>query len=124
MPPLNTKSVPAFERNQNLRSLTKQMNIELTELIAALTGNSGPQPLKDLGQNIVVLDRGFVYVGNVTDEGEYLRVNNAKNIRYWGTKSGLGELTSGPLPETKLDLVGEILAPKRALIHLVPCKGY
>lgn len=100
------------------------MQIELHELIAALNGKTtNPEP-KSLGQNIVVLDRGFVYVGYVSDEGEYLRVTNAKNIRYWGTKNGLGELRDGPLPDTKLDVVGEITTPKRALIHLVPCKGF
>lgn len=99
------------------------MQIELHELIAALNGKAA-QANRDLGQNIVVLDRGFVYVGYVTEEGDYLRVTDAKNIRFWGTKNGLGELRNGPLPETKLDVVGEILAPKRALIHLVPCKGF
>lgn len=99
------------------------MQIELHELIAALNGKTVTQN-RDLGMNIVVLDRGFVYVGHVTEEGEYIRVTGAKNIRFWGTKNGLGELREGPLPETKLDNVGEILAPKRALIHLVPCKGF
>lgn len=105
------------------------MNIEQIQLILAvaeaLKAPAAATPSsRDLGQNIVVLDRGFVYVGNVTEEGEYLRVTNAKNIRFWGTKKGLGELREGPLSETKLDEVGEILAPKRALIHLVPCKGF
>ena len=76
------------------------------------------------GQHIVVLDRGFVYVGDVTIDGYFLRITNAKNIRYWGTKNGLGELRNGPRPETKLDEIGEVLAPMRALIHLVPCKGF
>lgn len=98
----------------------------LLKLIAALLDGdeTTTKPSRDMGQNIVVLDRGFVYVGDVMDEGEYLRVKNAKNIRLWGTKKGLGELTNGPLSETKLDEVGEILAPKHALIHLVPCKGF
>lgn len=101
------------------------MNIELNELIAALTNkpqvNAAP---KNIGQHIVVLDRGFVYVGEVTLDGDFLRVTNAKNIRVWGTKNGLGKLRNGTLPDTKLDTVGEILAPMRALIHLIPCKGY
>lgn len=106
------------------------MQIELTELAAILRGttqhNAGPSSAGqlELGQYIVVLDRGFVYVGNVTEEGDYLRVTNCKNIRFWGTKNGLSELTKGPLKETKLDDVGVILAPKRALIHLVPCTGF
>lgn len=101
------------------------MQIELKELIAALTGGkgNGAAPQK-MGQNLVVLDRGFVYVGDVTLEGDFLRITNCKNVRYWGTKNGLGELRNGPLKETKLDEVGEVLAPMRALIHLVPCKGY
>lgn len=68
---------------------------------------------------IVVLDRGFVYIGRVSDEGEYLVLTNAKNIRSWGTTRGLGELVNGPLPSTKLDDVGTVRAPKRALIHLI-----
>lgn len=102
---------------------------QLAAVIAALTETetNGAQPStqgRDFGQNIVVLDRGFVYVGEVKEEGDYLHVTNCKNIRYWGTKNGLGELVNGPKPETKLDPVGEILVPKRALIHLVPCKGF
>lgn len=103
------------------------MQIELNEL-AALVGGGVKHPTpgvaRDMGQNIVVLDRGFVYVGNVTIDGDFLRISNAKNIRYWGTKNGLGELRNGPLTETKLDVVGEAIAPMRALIHLVPCKGF
>jgi len=100
---------------------------QLAAVIAALTTTepaAETQPVKQMGQNIVVLDRGFVYVGNVAIEGDFLKVTNCKNIRSWGTKKGLGELAKGPLPETKLDDVGEILAPMRALIHLVPCQGF
>lgn len=103
------------------------MQIELTELAALLgAGNKqvGSIARKDMGHNIVVLDRGFVYVGNVEMDGDFLRVTNCKNIRYWGTKNGLGELRNGPLAETKLDEVGEIIAPMRSLIHLIPCRGY
>lgn len=93
----------------------------LLDLLGEETESEMP---KSMGQNIVVLDRGFVYVGNVTREGDFLRITNAKNIRSWGTKNGLGELREGPRPETKLDIIGEVLAPMRALIHLVPCKGF
>lgn len=108
------------------------MQIEINELkaLVAESISCAKPPLeakcchRPMGQNIVVLDRGFVYVGEVTIEGDFLRVTGAKNIRYWGTKNGLGELRNGRLPETKLDEVGEVLAPMRALIHLVPCKGF
>lgn len=68
---------------------------------------------------IVVLDRGFVYVGAVKIEGDFVNISGAKNIRVWGTTKGLGELVSGPLANTKLDPVGTVRAPIRALISLI-----
>jgi hypothetical protein len=72
---------------------------------------------------IVVLDRGFVYVGKVADEGDNIKISKARNIRRWGTTRGLGELAiGGPTKDTTLDDVGTVLAPKRAVIHLIECK--
>jgi hypothetical protein len=68
---------------------------------------------------IAVLDRGFVYVGRVTMEADFLVITNARNIRYWGTSKGLGELVNGPLSTTKLDVVGTVRVPLRALISLI-----
>lgn len=71
---------------------------------------------------IFVLDRGFVYVGRVIDDEDgcnYVRIDNAFNIRYWGTKKGLGELVNGPLKDTKLDQVGTVRIPERSLIHII-----
>ena len=71
------------------------------------------------GTAIVVLDRGFVYVGKVTVEGEWCIIENAKNIRVWGTTNGLGELVNGPTKTTKLDTVGSVRAPMRAVISII-----
>jgi hypothetical protein len=68
---------------------------------------------------IVVLDRGFVYVGNVEETDNFVVITNASNIRIWGTSKGLGELVNGPLSNTKLDKVGTVRAPNRALISLI-----
>ena len=68
---------------------------------------------------IVVLDRGFVYVGCVEIGDDFVVIRNAKNIRQWGTTKGLGELVNGPLPNTKLDSVGTVRAASRALISLI-----
>lgn len=68
---------------------------------------------------IVILDRGFIYVGAVKYEGDFIVITNAKNLRYWGTTKGLGELVNGPLPNTKLDLTGTLRAPLRALIAVI-----
>ena len=68
---------------------------------------------------IAVLDRGFVYIGHVKQEQDFLILTHAKNIRYWGTTRGLGELVNGPLSRTKLDQVGTVRVPNRALISLI-----
>lgn len=72
-----------------------------------------------MGTKIAVLDRGFVYVGEITDEGENIRIKNARNIRYWGTTKGIGELRTGPTEKTKVDAVGEVVVPKRAVISYI-----
>lgn len=77
----------------------------------------------DHGKQIVILDRGFVYQGDVAESGEWIVISNAKNIRRWGTKKGLGELAAqGPLKDTVLDPAGTVKAPKRAVIGLLACE--
>lgn len=68
---------------------------------------------------IAVLDRGFVYVGYIKKEEDFLVLTHAKNIRIWGTTKGLGELVNGPLGGTKLDVVGTVRVPFKALISLI-----
>ena len=72
------------------------------------------------GFAVVVLDRGFVYVGDVVHDGEWCVISNAKNIRVWGTTKGLGELTlGGPTVNTLLDSVGVVRCPARAVISII-----
>ena len=72
------------------------------------------------GFAVVVLDRGFVYVGDVECDSNWCVVSNAHNIRVWGTTEGLGELVrNGPTPKTKLDAVGTVRAPIRAVISVI-----
>ncbi len=77
------------------------------------------QPKPDGEYKIVVLDRGFVYVGATKIDGDFVVISNAKNIRVWGTSKGLGELTGGPLSKTVTDRVGTVRAPLRAVISLI-----
>jgi hypothetical protein len=72
------------------------------------------------GYAIVVVDRGFVYVGHVEVDDKWCVITGARNIRYWGTGNGLGELAlKGPQTETKLDDCGTVRIPIHALIHLM-----
>ena len=91
----------------------------------ALGSKPSPSPDKgsNEGLNIVILDRGFVYVGDVTVSEGWLVISDARNIRRWGTTQGLGELAlNGPQPETKLDMGGTIKAPMHAVIGLLKCE--
>ena len=60
-------------------------------------------------KRIVVGDRGWVFVGDCRDHDDCtVTIENAWNIRRWGTISGLGQLVNGPLSETKKDLYGTV----------------
>lgn len=93
------------------------MNVSMAELKEILTG--GPkdvQPTKSeevtmLGWNIVVLQRGWVVVGEVRRINDEITVRDASVIRCWGTTKGLGQLAlSGPTEKTVLDPCGTVTA--------------
>ncbi len=72
------------------------------------------------GTAIVVCDRGFVYVGQITMDEVFCIITKAHNIRYWGTERGLGQLAQdGPTEKTKLDPVGVVRVPMRAVINII-----
>jgi len=52
---------------------------------------------------IVVLQRGWIYIGVFERTGNDCKLHNAYNIRSWGTTKGLPELVHGPTSSTKLD---------------------
>lgn len=72
------------------------------------------------GFGIVVADRGFVYVGRLEITPDWCIVTDAKNVRYWGTTNGLGELAlKGPTSKTKLDSISTVRIPMRAVISVI-----
>ena len=102
----------------NIDELTIGQAKELAALFAAPQVKT-QQPIEH-GLKIVVLDRGFVYIGITVTDGEWVYITNAHNIRRWGTTKGLGQLAlSGPTANTELDAVGSIKAPFHALQHLI-----
>jgi hypothetical protein len=52
---------------------------------------------------IVVLQRGWIYIGRFERDGNDCKLHNAYNIRSWGTTKGLPELVNGATKDTKLD---------------------
>jgi hypothetical protein len=58
---------------------------------------------------IVVLQRGWVFVGEWSEDGDMVTLNEASCIRIWGSTKGLGELAlTGPTSKTVLDPTGKI----------------
>lgn len=59
---------------------------------------------------IIVLQRGWVLIGQFEKDGTNCKLHNASVIRNWGTTKGLGELaTNGKLKDTKLDKCGGLV---------------
>lgn len=60
-------------------------------------------PAEECGEiKIVVLKRGFVYVGRHSEADGVTMIRGARSIIRWGTTQHLGELAEGPLSNTKL----------------------
>lgn len=90
--------------------------------MATNRGKTAAQPMGP--QQIVVLDRGWVLVGKAAEEKDKLVITDARCIRYWGTTGGLGQLAeSGPTDKTRLDPMGRVIAPMRAVIAIIACKS-
>ena len=72
--------------------------------------DSVPAASPEIGPTqIVVADKGFVFVGNVEDHTDgSVTIRNCRNIRYWGTTKGLGELVVGPTTKTIVDAYGTV----------------
>jgi hypothetical protein len=64
----------------------------------------GSQAVEHTGDiKIVVLQRGWIYVGRFEKDWNHCKLHNAYNIRTWGTTKGLVELVNGVTSSTKLD---------------------
>jgi len=61
-------------------------------------------------KQIVVLQRGWIIVGDVEKNETEVCINNCSVIRIWGTSKGLGEIAeNGPTSKTKLDLCPNVI---------------
>ena len=100
------------------------LSIGQAKALIGYFGNEHRSRPRDFGFAVVILDRGFVYVGNAASDGEFLTISKARNIRYWGTTEGLAELiNAGPTVKTKLDAEQVVVAPMRAVISIHPSEA-
>ena len=96
------------------------MKIDLTnEQLFALQKQLCPQQ-NTLDLRIVVLDKGWVYIGYLNEDKSILE--KASCIRRWGTTKGLGELAlEGKKENTVLEKCGTIIFNKQNEIHNIIC---
>ncbi len=73
---------------------------------------------------ILILQRGWITVGNVKKENGYFISENSSVIRKWGTTKGIGELAfNGPTEETKLDKCGTVRAHELTTVAIIDCNS-
>lgn len=71
---------------------------------------------------IVVLQRGWIVVGKVSQSGETILISNPSIIRNWGTTKGLGEIAEGgPTSKTVLDKCPDINAHALTVVLQMKC---
>ena len=100
------------------------MNLSISDLKELIGGNKQCCEKRHLGWRIVVLQRGWVVVGDVHQDGEEITINDSSVIRNWGTSKGLGELAlNGPISGTKLDPCGTVKAHVAAIVLQMESDG-
>lgn len=69
------------------------------EVVNELLGKNVSSPTQEFkGKHIAILQRGWIYVGDLEKDGPYFTLKNASCVRRWGTDKGIGELAeNGPL---------------------------
>ena len=73
---------------------------------------------------IVVLQRGWVYIGRFERNGNDCKLHNSYNIRTWGTTKGLPELVNGATNKTILDKCeGIVEFDWLTTVHTITCNA-
>jgi len=76
--------------------------------------------MKDI--RILVLQRGWLSVGEYSCDGEHITLKNSSTIRKWGTTRGLGQIANdGPTKDTVLDFDGETIVHVLSVIKQIKC---
>lgn len=71
---------------------------------------------------IVIAQRGWVFVGDVTRTETEVVIENAAVVRRWGTTDGLGQLArKGPTADTRLDACPTVRIHPLAIVATMDC---
>ena len=73
-------------------------------------------------KRIVILQRGWVMIGDFSQEGPNCKLENSAVIRRWGTTKGIGEIAKGgPTSETILDDVQTVHFHELTVVAMIDC---
>lgn len=104
----------------NLNELTLG---QIKELQCLFTKQDTTCCTEELGVQIVILQRGWVFVGHLTKKGSACTLTKAQTIRVWGTSKGLGEIAeNGPTSSTKLDVCPDVSFHELTVIAMIKCQ--
>ena len=77
--------------------------------------------MSDAKVQIIVADKGFVFVGVVVDHPNgWVTIGRCMNLRQWGTTLGLGELRNGPTSKTIADPWGTVTTEPIVRVECTP----
>ena len=85
----------------NLKTCKMKKQIDEIEINGIKYVPKGAEQTGEL--KIVVLQRGWIYVGRFERNKNHCKLHESSCIRVWGTTKGLQELVDGPTSSTKLD---------------------
>lgn len=94
-----------------------KLKIEVSEDQLRKLKEDSNSPIK-----IVILQRGWVFIGRFQKIGQDCVLENASCIRTWGTTRGIGELVSGPTGSTKLDAAGTVRFHELTIVATIDCE--
>jgi hypothetical protein len=91
--------------------------------VPCIIGRYAIEKPETLGKQIVVIDNGFVHVGDCSrlPDGS-LRIDDCENVRVWGTERGLGQLAAGPTSKTITDECGIVIVPADRVVFFIAVK--
>jgi hypothetical protein len=83
----------------------------------------GSEEPKNSNIKIVILQRGWVFIGRYSEDGDNCALDNAYSIRLWGTSKGLGQLAlEGKQPSTQLDKAGRVEFHRLTVVATISAK--
>jgi hypothetical protein len=99
-----------------------ELTIGQMKEIKSMCGVVKTKEQKELGKNLVILQRGWIFGGDLFKNGSEYTLKNAFNVRRWGTTNGLGELAEkGKLKDTILDKVSDVTFHELTVIAILKC---